>query len=228
MGAALVATPFILMQLPFLDAIVISGVSTTVLAISQGWLYRRVSNVRVIPPMLAGSIPGGLTGIMILRFIPGPILEFMMGLGLTCYIFWLLLHRSGLIAHGDSWQKGALAGFFSGVIGVPTGLCGVPVGIYAVYAGWKKTEILGTLCLYAVGICLLTNILHGLSGYYTPWRLEIAVYGVVGTLVGLWASVPVCRRISPSLFRRLLLSVICAAGVSCMVRGLSSIRDLLN
>ena len=224
MGAALVAIPILLLQMPFLDAIVISGVPATILSASQGWLYRHTSKLRSIPPMLAGSIPGGLAGIIILRFIPGSVLEFMMGLGLTCYIIWLLLHRSGMIAHGDSWQKGCLAGFFSGVVGVPTGLCGVPVGIYAVYAGWEKKAVLGTLCLYATGICLLTNVLHGLSDYYTPWRIKLAVCGVLGALAGLWTSIPVCRHISASLFQKILLTVIGVAGISCMMRGLSSLR----
>ena len=228
MGAALVSIPIVLLQLPFLDAIVISGVPATVLTVSQAWLYRHNSHFQAIPPMVVGCFPGGLAGILILRFIPGPVLEFLMGLGLTCYIFWLILRHSCLVAHGDSWQKGCLAGFFSGVIGVPTGLCGVPVGIYAVYAGWKKTEILGTLCLYAVSICLLTNVLHGLAGYYTPWRLEIAVYGVLGSIAGLWVSVPVCKRISASLFRKLLLTIISAAGISCMIRGLVSILTLFD
>ena len=225
MGAALVAIPIVLLQLPFLDAIVISGVPASVLSLSQGWLYRRTSHLQAIPPMLMGCIPGGLAGILILRFISGSVLEFSMGLGLTCYILWLFLHRAGLVAHGDSWRKGCLAGFFSGVIGVPTGLCGVPVGIYAVYAGWKKSAILGTLCLYATAICLFTNVLHGLSGYYTPWRLEIAVYGVLGSIVGLWLSVPVCKRISAHLFQKLLLMVIGAAGISCMTRGLLTILN---
>ena len=228
MGAALVGIPIVLLQLPFLDAIVISGIPATALTLSQGWVYRRTSHLRVIPPLLLGCVPGGLAGIMILRLIPGPILEFMMGLGLTCYILWLLSHRSGLVPQKDSWQKGCLAGFFSGVIGVPTGLCGVPVGIYAVYAGWHKTAILGTLSIYAVGVCLLTNLLHGLSGYYTSWRLEIGIYGVVGAIMGLWTSVPICKRISASLFQKLLLTTIVAAGISCMVRGIVSIQTMID
>ena len=101
MGAAMVALPIVACVLEMNEAVPATCLVAVTLAVYVAWMYRAHSRVAPIIPMLLGCIPGLITGVCVLRVVPGIWLQGGLGAALIIYVAWQLLHRAGT-AHPES------------------------------------------------------------------------------------------------------------------------------
>lgn len=217
-GGAMFAVPIAAMFIPMHQVIVLSCILNVAMDAGICLMQFRFCRLRAILPMLAGSVPGSVAGLYILKFMSGAVLQGGVGLLLLFYVWWQVASRK-TAPRGESVPVGASAGFAAGLLGTAISFDGPPVGAYGLYAGWSPRVFLGTLSVFFVIRGLLTCILQGATGFYTPEVVSYALVGVPATLLGSLVAFPFTKRIPQGVFRRVLMVIIAVAGVVCLVRS---------
>ena len=217
-GGAMVALPLAALFIPIQDVIAVSCILNVVMDGSVAALHFRHCKVRALYPLFAGAIPGSIIGLFILQRVPGSVLQGMTGILLLAFVLWQ--RRAALSPQGrESWFKGGLAGFASGVLGSSISFDGPPVGAYGLYAGWAPRVFLGTLGVFFIIRASLTCVLQAGAGLYTPDVLRYAAYGLPATVLGTLCAFPFAKKINPTLFRKVLQGIIAAAAIVCIWRA---------
>lgn len=152
MGAAMVALPIVACVLEMNEAVPATCLVAVTLAVYVAWMYRAHSRVAPIIPMLLGCIPGLITGVCVLRVVPGIWLQGGLGAALIIYVAWQLLHRAGT-AHPESVRGCAVSGFASGFANAAISFSGPPVAIYALYVAGTRTPLAGrSACIFLASV----------------------------------------------------------------------------
>ena len=81
-GAAMVALPLVASVMDMQEAVPSCCLTGSIVAIYIAWVYRRGCHLASVFPMLLGCLPGVLTGVWVLKFVPGAWLQ----AGLGCQI----------------------------------------------------------------------------------------------------------------------------------------------
>ena len=217
-GGAMIALPIAALFIPIQDVIALSCILNLVMDGMITALHFRHCKVRALYPLFAGAIPGSIIGLFILQMVPGSMLQGMTGVLLLVFVLW---QRRAAFSHqgGESWIKGGLAGFASGVLGSAISFDGPPVGAYGLYAGWTPRVFLGTLGVFFIIRASLTCVLQAGAGLYTPEVLRYAAYGLPATVLGTLCAFPFVKRINPEPFRKVLQGIIAAAAIVCIWRA---------
>ena len=217
-GGAMVALPLAALFIPIQEVIALSCILNLVMDGMITVLHFRHCKVRALYPLFAGAIPGSIIGLFILQRVPGSVLQGMTGILLLAFVLWQ--RRAALSPQGrESWFKGGLAGFASGVLGSSISFDGPPVGAYGLYAGWAPRVFLGTLGVFFIIRASLTCVLQAGAGLYTPDVLRYAAYGLPATVLGTLCAFPFAKKINPTLFRKVLQGIIAAAAIVCIWRA---------
>ena len=133
MGAALFAVPITAFFLPMQDAVLLSCLSLPFMMIAIVGLNVRACRLKSILPLLAGTVPGSVAGLWILKALPDRTLRICVGLILVLFPVW---HAAARIKpRGENWRAALAAGFLSGVLGTSTSFDGPPAAAYGLYAG---------------------------------------------------------------------------------------------
>ncbi|OIO00913.1 MAG: hypothetical protein AUJ49_08930 [Desulfovibrionaceae bacterium CG1_02_65_16] len=217
-GGAMFAVPIAATFIPMHEVIALSCILNVAMDTGICVMQCRFCRLRAIIPMLAGTIPGSIAGLYILKFMPGNVLQGGVGLLLLFYVWWQHASRKTK-PHGESAPVGAAAGFAAGVLGTAISFDGPPVGAYGLYAGWPSRVFLGTISVFFVIRGALTCVLQGSAGFYTPTIINYALYGIPATFLGTLLAYPVTKHIPQAVFRRVLKFVIAVAGAICLVRA---------
>ncbi len=217
-GGAMIALPIAALFIPIQDVIALSCILNLAMDGMITAMHFRHCKVRALFPLFAGAIPGSVIGLFILQMVPGSMLQGMTGVLLLLFVLWQI--RGAVSPQGgESWIKGGLAGFTSGVLGSAISFDGPPVGAYGLYAGWPPRVLLGTLGVFFVIRASLTCVLQAGAGLYTPEVLRYAAYGLPATVLGTLCAFPFAKRINPEPFRKVLQSIIAIAAVVCIWRA---------
>lgn len=217
-GGAMIALPIASLFIPIQDVIALSCILNLVMDGMIAALHFRHCKVRALYPLFAGAIPGSIIGLFILKMVPGSMLQGMTGVLLLAFVLWQC--KAAFSQHGqESWLKGGLAGFASGVLGSSISFDGPPVGAYGLYAGWAPRVFLGTLGVFFIIRASLTCVLQAGAGLYTPEVLRYAAYGLPATMLGTLCAFPFAKRINPVPFRKILQGIIAAAAIVCIWRA---------
>ena len=216
-GGAMIALPIAALFIPIQDVIALSCILNLVMDGMITAMHFRHCKVRALYPLFAGAIPGSIIGLFILQMVPGSMLQGMTGVLLLLFVLWQI--RGAVKQGGESWIKGGLAGFASGVLGSAISFDGPPVGAYGLYAGWAPRVFLGTLGVFFIIRASLTCVLQAGAGLYTPEVLRYAAYGLPATVLGTLCAFPFVKRINPEPFRKLLQGIIAIAASVCIWRA---------
>lgn len=216
-GGAMIALPIAALFIPIQDVIALSCILNLVMDGMITAMHFRHCKVRALFPLFAGAIPGSVIGLFILQMVPGSMLQGMTGVLLLLFVLWQI--RGAVKQGGESWIKGGLAGFASGVLGSAISFDGPPVGAYGLYAGWAPRVFLGTLGVFFIIRASLTCVLQAGAGLYTPEVLRYAAYGLPATVLGTLCAFPFVKRINPEPFRKVLQGIIAIAAIVCIWRA---------
>lgn len=217
-GGAMIALPLAALFIPIQDVIALSCILNLVMDGMITVLHFRHCKVRALYPLLAGAIPGSIIGLFVLQMVPGNMLQGLTGILLLAFVLWQ--RKAAISQQGqESWFKGGLAGFASGVLGSAISFDGPPAGAYGLYAGWSPRVFLGTLGVFFIIRASLTCVLQAGAGLYTPEVLRYAAYGLPATALGTLCAFPVVKRINPAPFRKILQGIIAAAALVCIWRA---------
>ena len=217
-GGAMLAVPVAAKVLPIQEVIFIACILNIGMDVGLGLLHWRYCKLKALPALWLGAFPGSVVGVPLLLYLPDHVVRLIVGLSLLVFLYWQRL--IAFSSHKESTPLACAAGFLSGVLGSAIAFDGPPVAAYALYAGWKPREVLGTLGIFFIVRGLLTVLLQVHYGLYSDLVLECGLYGFPCALLGTFASYPFARRLKLTTFASLLHVVLTLAAASCVLDGL--------
>jgi uncharacterized membrane protein YfcA len=185
-GFALVSIPFLVMFMDIRTAVPLCMLSGLVITAFLSLQLKEHLDWRKILPLLLGSLPGILVGVLFLENISEPLFKLSLGVMLIGYSLYRLflspkprtLHRAWAWAAG--FATGAISGAFSAG--------GPPTIIYTTLTGWNKHEIKSTLSIFFFLGGIATAIAHAASGLTTIEALKLSAFSLPGVLAGVWSG----------------------------------------
>ncbi len=219
-GAAMVALPLVTSVMDMQEAVPSSCLIGSIVAAYIAWIYRRDCHIISVWPMLLGCLPGVLTGVWVLKFVPGSWLQAGLGSLLLVYIFWQYFFIPS-VRYRESQALGLLAGFGAGFANGAVSFSGPPVVMYALMVGWNKETTRGNLGAFFLAIAIVTCSALAFTGFFTPTTLTAVKYGAPGAILGLLTSIPVAQKIPEKQFKIILQLIIIFAAFICIYRAIS-------
>jgi uncharacterized membrane protein YfcA len=109
-------------------------------------------------------------------------------------------------------------GFLSGVLGGATGLGGLLPTVWCNLRGWPKDEQRAVFQPVAVAIFAATALWLGASGSLSADLVWLIAAGLPAMLLGLWLGLRLYGRLDDAKFRRTVLVLLLASGLSLLAR----------
>jgi uncharacterized membrane protein YfcA len=215
---AIVVTGVWLYVLPPAQIVLLASICATTLHIVSVWQYRREIEFRLLWPFVLGGALGVPLGVLALHGLDANLFRRVFGAFMIAYSAYMLMRpripalqlRPGIARMAD----GAV-GWVSGVLGGFALLQGTLPTIWCSLRGWDKRRsryvyqpyilITGVLVMLCVG----TTVKFDKSALLVP--LAVAAPAMA---LGLWAGTRIFEKVSEELFRRLVLWLILASGIS--------------
>lgn len=161
----------------------------------------------------AVGVPLGVWGLMRLDEL---LIKTSLGVLLMGYALFALAQRVPSLALSARWA--VLAGLASGCLGGAYNLPGPPLILYGTLRHWPREEFRAMLQALFFTTALLTVLSHFLARHYSPALLTSYALGLPALGSGIWSAARVDRRMDHTAFRRIVLLMILALGVTLLWR----------
>ena len=217
-GAALIATPLCAM---FVDITLVVPAGTIIglsMSSQMGITFRKFADWHRIKFLFAGALPGTLTGVTLMKRLPGEYLKLGMGGFLIAYAGWALFFQKGS-GRVVSRYWGLLVGFSSCAIGTSVGMGGPPTIVYSSLAGWSQKQIkagIGSFFMCA-GLIMISGQL--IAGLQTTASVTLAMVAVPSAVTGGWVGIRASRFIGDFSYRKILFSLLLCMGATLFARA---------
>lgn len=213
-GSTLVAMPFLALTLGVREAVPLGclmALSINVLLVAR--LGRHAHGASLVM-LLAAALPGKVLGLLFLYTAPEVLLKLLLGL----IVLALALRMPGLeSSHAPLDRRWAvIAGFASGCMGVALGINGPPVVGWAACQRWSRTALKATLTAYFLCDGILIVGLQSTQGFMTARVLDLYAKSLPLLMTGVLAGWICCGKVSDIVFRRTVLTLLAATGVTLL------------
>lgn len=190
--------------------------------VTQGsgiWRVRHAIKWRTVLPFIIGGAIGVPAGTLLLTSVDQATLRLTMGVLLVIYSLYSLL-RPALrpIKGGVPAQFGV--GVANGLIGGLTGLGGIAVTIWCQLAGGPKDAQRAVFQPVMFATFAMTAISLAVAGAYTIETMKLYVLALPALAVGIWCGIKLYGKLDDAAFRRVILILLLASGVSLIVPAL--------
>ncbi|HMK79731.1 MAG TPA: sulfite exporter TauE/SafE family protein [Xanthobacteraceae bacterium] len=225
----------------FATGLVVSGVWLHIIApeqtavlivlggfVTQGygiWQVRRAIAWRALWPFLIGGMIGIPVGTALLTTLDPGVTRVGIGALLVAYslygLAWPALRplRGGLA--GD-----LVVGLANGLVGGLTGLTGVVVAVWCQLRGGSSDAQRAVFQPVIFATFLMSAVSLGLAGLFTRATLKLYLMALPVLVVGIWCGARLYGKLDERGFRRLILLLLLASGLSLVVPAL--LRALLG
>ena len=219
-GTALFSLGWLLQVMPPREAVAIALVCSLVTGVPGVWQVRAGINLRSLALVVLPALAGIPLGIMALNWIEASSLSVFLGGMLLVYGGYFLFRRTLPTIEGN-WRvvEGGL-GFVGGALGAMAGLSGALLSMWLAMRPWPKTVQRAILQPYNMVVLMLATMMLALDGGFTMPVLVNLALTLPASLVGAIAGLALFRRLSDMLYRRLLIVLMLASGLSLLVRTL--------
>ena len=195
-GSALVAIPLLSFILDIKTAVPLCMLNGLIITGYLAIKLRRHLDRDKILPLLIGSIPGIVVGVVLLKEVDASFIRYGIGGLLIGYSLYNLIVTPRPLNPGKAW--GYLAGFLTGTIGAAFSAGGPPAIIYTTLTSWKKDAIKATLTGFFAVSGSITATVHAVSGITTLTTVQIfaatAPFVLIGTSLGSLVSGRIKRK----------------------------------
>lgn len=215
-GSALVAVPLLACVLPMRVAVPVVCLLNLGLNAALAGRLRVHIQWRLYVWLLPAALPGMILGALGLGLVPSGVLEAVLGLSLLVFVWWQWRPRACRRRVGR--LMGVVAGFFSGLFGALLGANGPPVVAWMACQDFPRDTVRATLTAYffLAGLCVVAT--QAVGGLVTGRVFLLAALGLPALAAGILAGLVGCGRIGETGFRRLLLGLLAATGLSLLVQ----------
>ena len=217
-GIGSILTPLLALQLGTKIAVAVIAIPHFVATVIRFWIIRAQVNKKVLLGFGTASAAGGVIGAVLhstlqstaLTVVFGALLVFAGFMGMTGLA--QRMHFRGIFA----WGAGALSGGFGGLVGNQGGIRSAALMTFNL----PKESLVATTTAIGVVVDLARLPVY----LYSEHRQVIAAWpqiliGTLGTVLGTWFGIKFLRKISESIFRKLLGLLIFLLGVYMILKG---------
>lgn len=215
---AIVVTGIWIHVLPPPVLVLLAATCATLLHAVSIWRFRRDIEFGLLWPFLIGSVLGVPLGVLALQRVDTALFRHLFGAFMIAYGIYMLA-RPHLVAVKLAPAVARLAdgavGWVGGIMGGLAMLHGTPATIWCSLRGWDKRR---TRCVYQPYIGFTSILVMLVVGFHVDVdKAQLGMYLLVclpALAAGLWLGFRLFHWISEERFRRLLLWLILASGVS--------------
>jgi len=215
---ALVVTGFWIYVLPPAAIVFLAAVCSLPLHAFGVWQFRREIEYRLLWPFLAGGVLGVPVGVQALQHIDLVVFRHLVGAFMIAYGGYGLLRSRPPVVRlkaGMARVADGLVGWAGGVLGGLALLNGVLPTIWCGLRGWDKRRARRVYQPYILATGVLIMLLVGFRADVDTSRLGLYLLICMPALAaGLWLGLRVFEWISEEHFRRLVLWLLLASGIS--------------
>ena len=215
---AIVVTGVWLYVLPPAQIVLLAAICATVLHILSVWQFRREIEFRLLWPFVLGGALGVPLGVLALQRLDAALFRHLFGAFMIAYSSYMLMRpripvvrlRPGIARIADG-----MVGWVSGVLGGFALLQGTLPTIWCSLRGWDKRKSRFIYQPYILITGVLVMLCVGTTSSFDKAELILPLAVAAPAMaLGLWAGMRVFDRVSEERFRRLVLWLILASGIS--------------
>jgi uncharacterized membrane protein YfcA len=210
-GYALVATPFLILLLPPVQAVPLVLVSWFPIAIFLVIGSRQHLVPGRLRRMLAGALMGAPIGMYGLASLPEATMRAAIGVLTLLAVVAMLLRPSVPVAKEGRFLAGA--GFLSGILGGASGLSGPPIVLLGLRQRWEHESFRATLLCFFFILHGSISIAFGGVGILTEDTLGLSVRALPGIIAGYALGMLLKGRVDAGMYRRLAIGLVSAGGM---------------
>lgn len=211
-GFALIAVPLLIEQIGVQSAAPLASIASITTEVILLVRYRHSVNFNALGRLSLASVVAIPLGVLLLQSADERLMMALLGVVVTGYALYGLLNlRMPEIQH-PYWAYGF--GFVSGLLAGAYNVGGPPVVIYGSCRRWTPAEFKSNL----QGFFLINSVTiitaHALAQHYTMDVWQQYVTALPGLALGLLAGFFLDRFVNPGVFRKLVLALLIALGLS--------------
>jgi len=187
--------------------------------VTQGsgiWRVRHSIEWRRVLPFIIGGAIGVPVGTALLNMIDQTTLRVTMGVLLILYSTYMLARPALTVAHGSVGADSAV-GVVNGLIGGLTGLGGIAVTIWCQLRGGPKDAQRAIFQPVMFATFVMSAITFAFAGAYTMESMGLYALALPALGAGLWCGINLYGKLDDAAFRRVILILLLASGVSLIV-----------
>ena len=151
--------------------------------------------------------------------LSGPVLLFAIGVMLLFFVAWQTLSHHVRAALPFHPAAAFFAGFLGAFLTASTSLGGPAVAVYAAFRGWEQKNALASTSMYFNVVNGSVVLMQWHSGLYDQGVFDAVSVSLTAAVVGVLISIPVVRHMPQAIFRKLLLLMIFASGLTLVGRA---------
>jgi uncharacterized membrane protein YfcA len=190
--------------------------------IVQGWAVwklRRAVKLRRIVPFVIGGMIGVPIGAELLRWTAPGTLRAAVGAILVLFSLYSLWRPKLGSASGAGRLADGGIGIANGVIGGATGLAGIVAVVWCGLRGWPPAEQRAVFQPVGVATFLMIALWLGGAGMIGADTLGLFLIGLPALAAGTWLGLKLFGKLDEAAFRRVVLVLLLASGISLLVLG---------
>jgi uncharacterized membrane protein YfcA len=227
MGFALVLTPVmfaLLSPVGAITAVTLLGLALNILVLFGEGRRPRIA-WREVAPILVAVAPGTVCGVLLLRALPKPALQVVVGTVVIVAVGVRVLSAAAATAAGPAGGHSMrlAVGFATGALTTSAGVSGPPLALWLSRCRLGPAQLRDSLSalFLVIGLIALLALAPVLGHAHVHPTLLLLALGAV--LAGHAVGSRAFARLNPARFEPLLLLVVGAAGVASLVGGLSAL-----
>jgi hypothetical protein len=190
--------------------------------VTQGsgiWRVRHSLRWRAVAPYIIGGAIGVPAGTALLTTVNPDILRLVIGGLLVMYSLYSLIRPAFRSVQGNV-PKDISVGVLNGLIGGMTGLGGIAVTIWCQLRGGPKDVQRAIFQPVMFATFIMSAISLAVAGSYTVETMKLYALGLPVLIAGIWCGIKLYGKLDDAAFRKALLVLLLAAGMSLVVPAL--------
>ncbi len=224
-GTGLMSLGIWLEVMPPQQAVAVVALMSVVSGLQSLWLIRREVKPGLVrlPRFLLPALLGLPLGAYVLSWVTAGELKLVLAGLMILYGIYFLFKAQLPQDMKPHPAADAVVGFAGGLLGGAASLSGVLPTMWCAMQPWTKMETSAVLRPYNIVVLTLAAAAFAVKGIYTAETVIVAAAAVPVTLIASRAGIALFRRLSNTLFRRLLIAMMFASGAVILVRELPQI-----
>jgi uncharacterized membrane protein YfcA len=214
-GFALLAMPLITITIGFGTAAPLIALAGLTLYTVNLVRYRQAINVREVLRLGTASVLGIPVGLWALANVDESIIKPLLGVVVTAYAAYRLIHPSGLRMCSRRWAYPT--GFVAGCLGGAYNTPGPPVIVYGSLRQWPKEEFRAVLQTFFFPNAVLTVSSHYVTQHLTTAVWTFYFYAAPALLLGVLVGSRVDSRLNRDRFRAIVTVMILLLGLTLIL-----------
>lgn len=217
-GFGLAAVPLLSVVIDAHTAVVVALTLATVTNGYQSWTGRRSTDRAVVTRLLTGAVVGLPVGLLVFRAVDDRLLGVVIGAAVLVAVVVVAL---GLDLRHAPDGLDVAAGFVSGALTMSSGVNGPPLVFVLQARHFDQPRFRATITSVFFVLDIVSVVVFATTGEYDGRSLAAVGASLPGLALGAAAGLYLRRHLDARRFRRLVLGLLTAAGISAIAAAIA-------